>query len=225
MKRLVLFDLDDTLLAGDSDYQWGQTLVEAGVLDRRDYEARNLEFYERYKAGRLDLPEFLAYQLRPLADHPRARLDAWHALFMASKVLPMIRPGARALVERFRGDVEVIITATNRFITGPIAAALGVPNLIATELEEVDGRFTGRELGTPCFREGKVKRLEQWLSERGERLADYDESWFYTDSINDLPLLLKVTHPVAAHPDDRLRAHAEAQGWPVVVLDGCGRDR
>jgi HAD superfamily hydrolase (TIGR01490 family) len=219
MKRLVLFDLDDTLLAGDSDYQWGQMLIEAGVLDRATYEARNLEFYERYKAGVLDLSEFLAFQLQPLANHSRAQLDAWHAQFMTSKVLPMIRPGARPLLDRYRDAVTVIITATNRFITGPIAATLGVTNLLATDLEEVDGRFTGRERGTPCFREGKVKRLDEWLASRGERLSDYRESWFYTDSINDLPLLQRVTNPVAAHPDDRLRAHAEGRGWPIISLD------
>jgi HAD superfamily hydrolase (TIGR01490 family) len=219
MKRLALFDLDDTLLAGDSDYQWGQMLVDVGVLDRTIYEARNLEFYERYKAGVLDLPEFLAFQLGPLANHSRSQLDAWHAQFMTSKVLPMIRPGARPLIERHRDGVEAIITATNRFVTGPIAEALAVENLLATELEEVDGRFTGRERGTPCFREGKVTRLEEWLASRGEQLSDFGESWFYTDSINDLPLLQKVTNPVAVHPDDRLRAHAEAHGWPIVSLD------
>ncbi|MEI6666708.1 MAG: HAD family hydrolase [Acidobacteriota bacterium] len=219
MKRLALFDLDETLLSGDSDYEWGQTLIEAGILDRASYEARNLEFYERYKAGVLNLSEFLAFQLTPLAAYPRPQLEAWHRQFMTSKVLPMIRPGARALVERYRDAVTVIITATNRFITAPIAAALGVPYLIATDLEEIDGRFTGRESGTPCFREGKVTRLDEWLASRGERLSDYTESWFYTDSINDLPLLERVTHPVAAHPDARLRALAEARGWPVVSLD------
>ena len=219
MKRLALFDLDDTLLAGDSDYQWGQTLIDVGVLERHIYEARNLEFYERYKAGELDLAEFLEFQLRPLARHPRAQLDAWHAQFMTAKVLPMIRPGARPLIERHSDGITAIITATNRFVTGPIAHALGVTNLLATELEEIDGRFTGRERGTPCFREGKVTRLEEWLASRGERLSDYDESWFYTDSINDLPLLKRVTNPVAAHPDDRLRAHATAHGWPIISLD------
>lgn len=219
LKRLVLFDLDETLLAGDSDYEWGQTLVDAGVVDRQTYEARNLEFYERYKAGVLNLSEFLAFQLRPLAEHSRRQLEAWHRQFMTARALPMIRPGARPLIARYRHDVEVIITATNRFVTGPIAEALGVPNLIATELEEINGRFTGREQGTPCFREGKVMRLEEWLAGRGERLADYRESWFYTDSINDLPLLQKVTHPVAVHPDARLRALAEENGWPIVLLD------
>jgi HAD superfamily hydrolase (TIGR01490 family) len=219
MRRLVLFDLDDTLLAGDSDYQWSQMLIETGVLDRRTSEARNLEFYEKYKAGVLDVSEFLEFQLRPLARHPRAQLDAWHAQFMTSRVLPMVRPGARPLIARHGDALTAIITATNRFVTAPIAQALGVANLLATELEEIDGRFTGREKGTPCYREGKVTRLEEWLASRGERLAEYEESWFYTDSINDLPLLSSVTHPVAAHPDDRLRAHAEAHGWPIVSLD------
>jgi len=219
MRRLALFDLDDTLLAGDSDFLWGQTLIEEGALDRAASEARYVEFYQRYKAGMFDWSEFLAFQLKPLAIHSRAQLDLWHAQFMRSKVLPMIRPGARPLIERYRSDVEVIITATNRFVTGPIAHELGVKNLLATELEEVDGRYTGRERGTPCFREGKVKRLEEWLASRGERLSDYGESWFYTDSINDLPLLQRVTDPVAVHPDDQLRAHAEARGWAIVSLD------
>jgi len=219
MKRLVLFDLDETLLAGDSDYQWGQMLIDAGVLEREIYEARNLEFYEKYKAGVLNLPEFLAFQLKPLAQHSRAQLEAWHARFMTTKVLPMVRPGARPLIARHSDAVTAIITATNRFVTWPIAQALGVPNLLATELEEVDGRFTGRARGIPCFREGKVRRLEQWLSSRGERLSDYDESWFYTDSINDLPLLSAVTRPIATHPDDRLRAQAVERGWPIISLD------
>jgi HAD superfamily hydrolase (TIGR01490 family) len=219
MKRLALFDLDDTLLAGDSDYQWGQTLIEAGVLDRTIYEARNLEFYRRYQAGVLDLSEFLAFQLQPLANRSRTELEAWHRQFMTEKVMAMIRPGARALLASHSNALIVIITATNRFITGPIAEALGVSHLLATELEQIDGRFTGRERGTPCYREGKVARLEQWLASRGERLSDFDESWFYTDSINDLPLLQRVTHPVAVHPDDKLRVWAEAQGWPIISLD------
>lgn len=218
MMSLALFDLDDTLLAGDSDYEWGQYLVERGVLDRASYETRNKEFYDRYRAGTLDLEEFLDFQLKPLSWFSRDQLDAWHAEFMASKILPMVRPGARALLDRHRDGERVIITATNAFITGPIAAALGVPHLIATELETADGRFTGRARGTPCFREGKVVKLEQWLTARGQRLADVGETWFYSDSANDLPLLSIVTHPVAVHPDDRLRAHALAAGWPIITL-------
>jgi HAD superfamily hydrolase (TIGR01490 family) len=217
MKTLALFDLDETLLAGDSDYEWGQFLVDAGVLDRAAYEARNLEFYQRYRAGTLDLRAFLDFQLKPLSWFSRPQLDAWHAQFMVSRILPIIRPGARSLLDKHRDDERVIITATNRFVTEPIAAALGVANLIATELEAEDGRFTGRPSGTPCFREGKVSKLEEWLAARGERLADYAESWCYSDSANDLPLLSLVTNPVAVHPDDRLRAHAEQSGWPILL--------
>ena len=220
-KTLALFDLDETLIAGDSDYEWGLFLVERGVVDRATYEARNQEFYERYRAGTLVLNDFLDFQLYPLSQFSRTQLDAWHAQFVTSRILPMIRPGARALLDRHRDAVQVVITATNRFVTGPIAAALGVPNLLATELDEVDGRFTGRARGTPCFREGKVTRLEEWLASRHERLSDYHESWCYSDSANDLPLLSLVTHPVAVHPDERLRAHAEQKGWPVLSLDGA----
>ena len=218
MTSLALFDLDETLLAGDSDYEWGQFLVERGVLDRATYEARNRDFYDRYRAGTLDLAEFLDFQLKPLSWFSRAELDAWHAEFMTAKILPMIRPGARALLERHRDSLRVIITATNAFVTGPIAAFLGVPDLVATDLETQNGRFTGRALGTPCFREGKVARLEQWLAARGQRLADFEDSWFYSDSANDIPLLSLVTHPVAVHPDDRLRAHALAAGWPILMI-------
>jgi len=224
-RTLALFDLDETLIAGDSDYEWGLHLVALGVVDGPSYQARNLEFYERYRAGTLDLQEFLDFQLSPLSQFTRAQLDAWHAAFLAERILPKIRPGARALLERHRGDERVIITATNRFVTAPIAAALGITNLIATELEQDDGRFTGRAAGTPCFREGKVARLHEWLAGRGERLADYAESWFYTDSANDIPLLSEVTHPVAVHPDDRLRAHAAERGWPVITLDAAGEPR
>lgn len=218
MASLALFDLDETLLAGDSDYEWGQFLVERGVLDRATYESRNREFYDRYRAGTLDLAEFLDFQLKPLSWFSREQLDAWHAEFMTAKILPMIRPGARDLLDRHRDAVRVIITATNAFVTGPVAAFFGVPHLIATDLESVDGRFTGRAAGTPCFREGKVSKLDEWLAARGQRLADFDESWFYSDSANDLPLLSLVTHPVAVHPDDHLRAHASAAGWPILTI-------
>jgi HAD superfamily hydrolase (TIGR01490 family) len=219
MKRLALFDLDDTLVAGDSDYLWGQFLIEQGVVDRDEYEAKNREFNDRYRAGTLNLDDYLGFQLLPLAHFDRAQLDAWHVQFLASKIVPIIRPGASALIARYADAVQVVITATNRFVTGPISRMLGIPNLLATELEEIDGRFTGRARGTPCFKEGKITRLEEWLAGRGETLADYDESAFYSDSINDLPLLLRVTHPFAAHPDDRLRREAVERHWPIVSLD------
>ena len=220
-RTLALFDLDETLIAGDSDYEWGLHLVALGVVDRATYEAKNHEFYDRYRAGTLVLQDFLDFQLYPLSQFSRAQLDAWHADFLASRILPMVRPGARALLDRHRGAERLIVTATNRFVTAPIAAALGISNVLATELEQDNGRFTGRAIGTPCFREGKVTRLREWLAARGERLEDYEESWFYSDSANDIPLLSIVTNPVAVHPDPRLRAHADAQGWPILSLDSA----
>ncbi len=219
MTKLVLFDLDDTLLAGDSDYEWGAFLADAASLDRAAYDARNQEFYDRYRAGTLDLQEFLDFQLAPLTRYPRATLEAWRAEFVRTRIAPIVRPGARGLLDSHRDGVRVIVTATNRFVTAPIAELLGIDDLVATELEEVDGRFTGHSRGTPCFREGKVARVEEWLAARGERWSDYAETWFYSDSINDLPLLSRVTQPRVVHPDDRLRACAAAHGWPLVSLD------
>lgn len=218
--RLVLFDLDNTLLAGDSDYEWGQFLIDRGVLDRVHYEARNKAFYEDYKAGRLDIYAFLSFSLRPLATHSRAQLDAWHAEYMETRIRPMITPAARALVNRHMQDADLIaiITATNSFITAPIARAFGVQHLIATEPEQINGRFTGEVSGTPCFREGKIARLEQFLEHHGTRLDCLTSSRFYSDSLNDLPLLERVQHPVAVDPDPTLRAHAEAHGWPIISL-------
>ena len=216
--RLALFDLDNTLLAGDSDFEWAQFLIEKGVLDREVYEARNQAFYDQYKAGTLDIHEFLDFQLKPLSRHPRAQLDAWHAEFMRRRILPMIAPGAPDLLTRHGDHVRIIVTATNSFVTAPIARHLGVEHLIATEPEESGGEFTGRVLGIPSFREGKVRRLEAWLAERGRDWSDVAESWFYSDSLNDLPLLERVTHPVAVDPDDTLRTCALERGWPVISL-------
>jgi HAD superfamily hydrolase (TIGR01490 family) len=219
-ERLVLFDLDNTLLAGDSDFEWAQFLIEQGVLDREVYEARNQAFYDQYRAGVLDIREFLDFQLKPLSRHPRAALDAWHREFMARRIRPMIRPAARELVARHAGDLRIIISATNTFVTGPIAVEFGIAELIATEPEQRNGEFTGAVSGTPCFREGKVERLESWLAGRGRTLASYADSWFYSDSHNDLPLLSRVAHAVAVDPDETLRAHAGRQGWPVISLEG-----
>lgn len=220
MLRLVLFDLDNTLLGGDSDFEWAQFLIEQGVLDREVYEARNQAFYEQYKAGTLDIHEFLDFQLKPLSRHSRAQLDAWHAQFMRDKIRPLILPKARELVARHaaKADLMAIITATNSFVTRPIAREFGIDNLIATEPEEVDGAFTGRAAGVPSFREGKVTRLESWLNDRGLAWQGLSESWFYSDSLNDLPLLQRVSRPVAVDPDATLRLHAEKYGWPVISL-------
>jgi len=219
--RLALFDLDNTLLAGDSDYAWAQHLIDAGAVDADEYNARNDWFFERYKDGTLDIHEFLEFQLAPLARHPRADLDAWHRDFMTRRIQPIISQAARDLVARHAGDLSAIVTATNRFITAPIARELGVDHLLATDIEEIDGRFTGKPRGTPTFREGKIRRVDEWLAERGSKLADY-ESWFYSDSHNDLPLLERVTHPVAVDPDDTLRSVAAERGWDVISLRGQG---
>jgi HAD superfamily hydrolase (TIGR01490 family) len=216
--RLALFDLDNTLLAGDSDFEWAQFLIDQGVLDREVYEARNQQFYDQYKAGTLDIHEFLDFQLKPLARHPRAQLDAWHYDYMRTKVIPMVARQTPSLLAKHRDDVCVIVTATNSFVTAPIAAHLGVEHLIATDPEQIAGEFTGRVAGLPSFREGKVRRLDEWLAGRGASWLDVSESWFYSDSLNDLPLLERVHHPVAVDPDPTLKAHAEAHGWPVISL-------
>ena len=218
--KLVLFDLDNTLLDGDSDYEWAQFLIEQGVLERRSYEHRNQEFFDQYKAGRLDIYAFLDFQLAPLAQHPRAQLDAWHRKFMQQKILPIISDAARALVSASvrEGGLCAIVTATNSFVTAPIAREFGVAHLIATEPEQIDGGFTGKVSGTPCFREGKVVRVEQWLAAQARRWSDFSESRFYSDSHNDLPLLERVTRPIAVRPDHPLRQAALARGWEVIDL-------
>jgi len=221
-QALALFDLDNTLLAGDSDYEWGQFLVDRGVLEREAYEAQNRAYYEQYVAGTLDIHEFLGFALRPLAAHQPADLARWHGEFMAARIRPMIGAPARALVRKHQeaGDLCAIITATNSFVTGPIAREFGVEHLIATEPESRDGRFTGRVAGVPCFREGKIRRLDDWLAARGRRLAEFAESTLYSDSHNDLPLLERVRRPVAVDPDARLAAAAKQRGWAVISLRG-----
>lgn len=218
--NLVLFDLDKTLLNGDSDFEWAQFLMEKGVIERELYEPKNLLFFEQYKMGTLNIIEFLDFQLAPLSRHSRKVLDEWHREFMQNKVLPMIMKPARDLVALHReaGDVCVIITATNSFVTAPIAQEFGVEHLIATEPEQRDGEFTGRVSGIPSFREGKIARLQDWMAQHGWSWASFADSWFYSDSLNDLPLLAKVKHPVAVDPDDTLRAHAVQSGWPIMSL-------
>jgi len=218
--RLALFDLDNTLLAGDSDYEWGQFLIDRGVLDRETYEAQNRAYYDQYVAGTLDIHEYLGFALRPLAEHPPADLARWHADFMRSRIEPMITAPARKLVRSHleAGDLCAIVTATNSFVTAPIAKAFGVTHLVATEPEMEGGRFTGRVRGTPCFREGKVQRLDEWLGSLRKRLADFRESVFYSDSHNDLPLLERVTRPVAVDADAALAAQARRRGWATMSL-------
>jgi HAD superfamily hydrolase (TIGR01490 family) len=220
MKNLALFDLDNTLLACDSDYEWGQFLVDRGVLGRAEYEAQNAAFYEQYKAGTLDIHEFLGFALRPLAEHTPEDLDRWHAEFMTARIRPAMGAPAKALVRRHvdAGDLCAVVTATNSFVTGPIAREFGVPHLVATEPERIAGRFTGRVAGIPCFRDGKIARVEAWLAGQGHGLQDFTQSSFYSDSQNDLPLLERVTRPVAVDPDAALAAEAGRRGWPVISL-------
>ena len=214
---LAIFDLDNTLIGGDSDYLWGNYLVAAGLVNRAAYERENQRFYDEYRRGTLNIYEFLDFSLRPLADNSPAKLLELRERFMVEMITPIILPAAVALLDKHRdqGHIPLIITATNRFVTEPIARAFGVAHLLATEPEIIDGRYTGRVAGTPTFREGKVTRIRQWLALNNANLAD---SWFYSDSHNDLPLLEMVSHPVAVDPDETLRQHAEMKGWSIISL-------
>ena len=214
---LAIFDLDNTLLSIDSDHAWGEFLVEQGAVDPVSYREANERFLADYNAGTLDMAAFLEMALKPLAENTPEQLAAWHQQFMASKIEPHILPKAEELLARHRtkGDTLLIITATNRFITGPIAERLGVDDLIAVEPEMVDGRYTGRVDGVPSYREGKVIRLQAWLEAQDITM---DGAWFYSDSHNDLPLLEKVDHPVAVDPDDTLRQVAEERNWRIMSL-------
>ncbi|CAK17865.1 HAD family hydrolase [Pseudomonas entomophila] len=215
--RLALFDLDNTLLGGDSDHAWGDYLCERGILDPVAYKARNDAFYQDYLSGTLDMQAYLAFSMEILAASEPAQLEQWHREFMRDCIEPIILPKAEALLRQHReaGDQLVIITATNRFVTAPIARRLGVRTLLATECETQDGRYTGRSTDIPCFREGKVTRLQRWMLENG---FDLDGSCFYSDSLNDVPLLEVVARPVAVDPDPKLRVEAERRGWEIISL-------
>ncbi len=218
--RLALFDLDHTLLPIDSDYEWARFLARVGAIDGPTHQQRNEDFLRQYQAGTLDIFEFLEFQLAPLAAHTRAQLDAWHQQYMDEVIRPAITPRARALVQSHldNQDLCALVTATNEFVTAPIAAEFGIGHLIATTVESTDGQFTGKPRGTPSFREGKVLRTDQWLTERGCGWGSFSQSWFYSDSLNDLPLLSRVSHPVATNPDPRLEQIAGERGWTVLKL-------
>lgn len=215
--RLALFDLDNTLLAGDSDHSWGEFLCETGRVDAVEYRARNDAFYADYCAGKLDVVAYQSFTQAILARTEAAELARWQTEFMAEVIEPIILAKGEALLREHReaGDKLVIITATNRFITAPIAARLGVDTLLATECGMDNGRYTGHVAGVPCYQAGKVVRLNEWLAETGRSL---DGAYFYSDSRNDLPLLEAVANPVAVDPDDTLRAIADERGWPVLSL-------
>ena len=214
---IALCDLDNTLIAGDSDYLWGCFLVEQGIVDSGLYERENRRFYDQYRVGELDIHEFLDFQLRPLSEHPVNTLQQWRRQYIEEKITPILLPKARALIDRHRqqGDTLVVITATNRFITGPIVELYDIPHLLATEAEILDDRYTGKVSGIPCFQDGKVTRLSDWLKVNRHSL---DNSWFYSDSHNDLPLLNRVTQPVAVDPDEILEEHARNNDWPIISL-------
>ena len=216
---LAIFDLDNTLLAGDSDYLWGRFLVQKGAVDGERYERENERFYQLYKEGRLDIFEFLRFSLAPLRQHPRKDLESWRSEFLETQIAPLISEQALQLVEKHRqaGDTLIIITATNAFVTRPIAQRFGVEHLIASEPETLNGHYTGEVAGEPSFREGKVNRLQAWLEAND---ADLLGSWFYSDSHNDLPLLERVEHPVAVDPDEALSKVAQERDWPILQLHG-----
>jgi len=214
---LAIFDLDNTLLGGDSDYLWGEFLVENDIVDGAAFQQKNQDFYDQYLAGTMDIYEFLAFQLKPLADNSLADLYQWRAQYLQQKIDPIILPAGIELIKHHQqqGDETLIITATNSFITAPIAEKLGIPHLIATEPEMVDGLYTGNVAGTPSYQAGKVTRLNQWLTEHSNEL---EGSYFYSDSHNDIPLLELVENPIAVDADDKLNALAAQQGWKIISL-------
>ena len=214
---LAIFDLDNTLLNGDSDYLWGKFLSQQGHVDARQYEKENQRFYNEYVAGTLDIFEFLEFSLAPLSQIKMAELNKLHNNFMDECIRPLITSKSRALIKKHadQNDTLLIITATNLFITAPIAEELGISNILATDPEVIDNRYTGKVHGIPCFRDGKVERLMAWINETGEKLTG---SYFYSDSHNDIPLLEFVNKSIAVDPDETLRSHAESKGWDIISL-------
>lgn len=214
---LALFDLDNTLLAGDSDYLWGEFLTEQGIVDRDVYEKENQRFYDDYKLGTLDIHEFQAFSQQPLVDNDTTKMLALREQFVEQKIRPIMSPASFELINKHRdqGDTLVVITATNSFVTQPIVAAFGIDNLLATEPEVINGKYTGKIAGIPCFQGGKVERLHQWMQ---EHQLNMQGSWFYSDSHNDLPLLKEVDHPVVVDADEQLLEYATAQDWTIMSL-------
>lgn len=215
--NLAIFDLDNTLIGGDSDYLWGEFLVEKNLVDAELYKHENQRFYDEYKTGTLDINEFLEFSLAPLSQYSMEQLNELHQQFMNSKITSIWLTKAEALLEKHRkqNNFLLIITATNHFVTSPIARKLGVDDIIATMPEQINQRYTGKVAGIPCFQQGKVERLSQWLKDKNHSL---DGSYFYSDSYNDLPLLLEVSHPIAVDPDEKLQQHALENNWSVISL-------
>ncbi len=214
---LAIFDLDNTLIAGDSDHGWGEFLVAHKIVDEIYYKRMNDQFFRDYQNGKLDMSAYLEFSLAPLGEIEPSTLAQLHAQFMVDVIEPMLQPKAEKLLQQHRdnGDLLMVITSTNRFVVEPICKKLGIDHLIATELEQRNNRYTGKVSGVPSYKEGKVIRLNSWLTETGTDMAG---SSFYSDSINDLPLLEIVEHPVAVDPCDRLMAVAKERGWPIISL-------
>lgn len=212
---LAIFDLDNTLISDDSDYLWGKFLVDQGIVDKNQYEEANSRFFEDYKQGSLDIVEFLRFSLAPLANHEPNQLYKWRTQFIDEIIKPIqLKPAIRWINKhRFKGDTVLVISATNRFITEPIVKLFGIDYLLATTPEFIEGRYTGKFEGIPCFQEGKVELLNEWLKDSTETLKD---SWFYSDSHNDLSLLNLVDNPVAVDPDEKLHEHARQKNWSII---------
>ena len=221
---LAIFDLDNTLIAGDSDHLWGEFLCDWGLVDGDHFRAANAAFYRDYQRGELDIAAYAAFALAPLAGRSPAELEPLQREFMATCIEPLLLPAAAALIDehRERGDRLLVITATNEFVTRPIVRRLGIDELLGCAVEIEGGRLTGRPTGTLTYREGKVRRLEEWLADEGEALSGAS---FYSDSHNDLPLLERVDRPVLVDPDPTLEAVGVARGWPRLTLRGVDRPR
>jgi HAD superfamily hydrolase (TIGR01490 family) len=220
-RNLCLFDLDETLLPIDSDHAWGHFLVRLGWVDGAEFARRNDEFFAQYKTGTLDIHAYVAFATAPLRAHTPAENAAAHARFMSEVIAPVMHPSARDLVRSHqqRGDLVALVTATNDFVTAPIAAAFGIEHLIAVRLaREPGGTITGCIRGTPSYREGKVTRVQEWLAAQGAGWSDFERISVYSDSLNDQPLLERATDPVATNPSPALRALAEARGWRILNL-------
>ena len=219
-KGIALFDLDFTLLGGDATYEWIHFLIRQGAVERANYEAQLEQYYHDYAAGTLDIHDFLRFDFSALASHPRTRLEEWRERYLVQSIAPIILPKARELIasHKARGHLTAIVTAANSFVTTPIARMLGVEHLLASVPECIEGEFTGKIAGIPCFHEGKVIKLDAWLADRGKALSDYAESYFYGDSQSDVPLMEKVTNPVAVGTDEALGRLARTRGWPIISL-------
>ncbi len=219
-QHLAIFDLDHTLLPIDSDYEWGRYMIQLGLVDEASHRAQNDVFFAQYNQGTLQIEEYLAFQIAPMTRYDMAQLHTWREQYIAAVIAPKVTPQAVALVQdhQARGDLCIIITGTNEFVTTPIAQLFGVEHLLAVQLEQAAGRYTGKLKGVPSFREGKITRLHQFLEARHQTLNDFEQTYFYSDSANDLPLLKLVKQPIATNPDPTLRAHAQSHGWKTLDL-------